>query len=83
MGSACSEGTGAAQLRLPETDGIDNRIDNETATPPWADSVTREHGAYVAISPRFPALTVHVGRTLRREEREVSTTKRQRIDNCL
>ena len=62
---------------------IDNRIDNESATSPVVDSAVREQRACVAISPPFSALAVHVGRTLLGEEREVSTTKRQRIDNCL
>jgi hypothetical protein len=83
VGCACSEGHGTAGLRLRETGRIDNRIDNESATPPVVDSAAREQRACVAISPPFSALAVHVGRTLHGEEREVSTTKRQRIDNCL
>jgi len=77
------EGTGAACLRLRETDGIDNRIDNDSATPPEVDSAECEQRACFAISPRFSALAVHAHLALRREECEVSTTKRQRIDNTL
>jgi len=74
---------GTAGLSPRETDGIDNRIDNESATPLVVDSAARGHRACVAISPRFSALGVHVDHALHGEEREVSTTKRQRIDNCL
>ena len=80
---ACSDGNGTAGRLLREADGIDNRIDNESATSPVVDSVALEHRLCVAISPRFSPLVVYVSLTLRGKEREVSTRKRQRIDNCL
>ena len=78
-----SEGHGTAARHLREISGIDNLIDNQIATPPAVDSAAREHRACVPIAPRFSALALDADLTLHGEEREVSTTKRQRIDNCL
>jgi hypothetical protein len=80
---AGSQGNGTAARHLRETGGIDNRIDNESATPLAVDSAAREHRPRVPITPRFRALAFDADLALRRGEREVSTTKRQGIDNCL
>ena len=79
----CSEGNGRVGRHLRETGVIDNRIDNESATPLVADFTAADHRLRVPITPRFRALAFDADLTLLGEDREVSTTKRQRIDNCL